>query len=209
MDHIGLTTIANGALILLGSVSRISSIDEVGSLPAQARDIFTMLIPEILESHPWNFAVTRSELPRENPDEFAGRWPWRFQLPADCLRWLPWDRADPAHFDGVEESGFLLSDDEGPITIRYIRNEKDPTRWSAGFRALVVAEMAYHLAATVADSQSARDRMERKAEAAILKAKRADGLAGTIRKRPAPHELSHSIRAMHGNTSGDPTRWHR
>ena len=208
MTQIGLTTLVNNALILLGSTRRIESFD-YGSLGSQASDLLAVLVPDLLAAHPWNFALCRADVPRENLEPALGDRPWRFQLPADCLRWLPWDREDSNYFDAVEEGDRLLACTPDPICIRYIRNVQDPTKWSAGFRALLTAEIAYALAETVSESQSQRDRMEQKAEKAIRAAKRADGLASQTHKRLSPARASNAVRAMQGGGRGDPARSHR
>lgn len=198
MLEIGLTTIVNNALILLASSDRIDDINGPSGLAAQARDILPLLIPDFLARHPWNFAVTRAEVSRSNADQMNGKWAWRYDLPADCLRWLPWEREDPDYFSGVEESSQLLSNHEGPILVRYIRNEQNIGKWSPLFTGVVTAEVAYQLAETVAASQSIRDRMEMRVEKGFIEARRVDGLASNQTARRRPENLSNAVRAMHG-----------
>ncbi len=209
MSQISLTTVTNNALILLGSSTRITDIDGPGSLAAQARDLYPILIPQLLAQHPWNFAVVRHELPRENTVELAGKWPWRFQLPADCVRWLPWDDEDPDHFHGVEESGYLIASHEGPIVIRCIMLVTDLTKWSALAVSALSALAAVYLAETVSAKQSLRDRIAGMYDDLISQAKRADGLASNMIHRPSAGRLSRAVGAMHRGYGGDPARWHR
>lgn len=209
MLPIGLTTIVNNALILLASAVRVDDINGRGSIAAQARDILPIIIPSLLTDHPWNFALRRKEVARSNIDSMAGRWPWAFDLPADCLRWLPWDEEQPEYFDGVEESGQLLCDSEGPIVVRYIANEQDVSRWSPKFVDLVSAELGVRLANAVSASQSQYDRCVMERDNLLPTAKRLDGLASNQKQRLRPHNLSNAVAAMHRRSGGDPRRWHR
>lgn len=212
MLPIGLTTIANNALILLASSRRIDDINQAGSVAAQARDLFPILIPAMLAMHPWNFALARAEVARSNAEPMAGAWPWQYDKPADCLRWLPWDREQPEFFRGVEEGRYFLTSHEGPIVVRYIANVDDVSRWSPLFVSALTAELAYHLAETVSASQSMRDRMEARRDNLIAEAKKADGLATNQPQRLRPENISNALAAMHRRGSGyggDPRRWHR
>lgn len=209
MSQVSLTVVTNNALILLGSSSRISDIDGPGSLAQQARDLFPLIIPEVLAAHPWNFAVERTELPRENADPFSGEWPWRFQLPAGYLRWLPWDPEHELYFRGVEESGYLLTDDEGPITVRCIMPRPDLTKWAPLARSALVALTAFYLGDTVSAKAALVKKASDKYDELIGDAKRADGLASNTPQRPSAARLSHAVAAMQRGGGGDPARWHR
>lgn len=209
MLPMGSTIIVNNALILLASSSRVDDINEVGSIAAQARDLLPIIIPSFMSKHPWNFALRRKEVPRTNLEPMGGRWPWRFDLPSDCLRWLPWDKEQPEYFDGVEEDGQLLCDSEGPIIVRYIFKNEDVSRWSALFIDLVSAELAVRMAKSVTASHSTYDRAVQERDNLLAEAKRADGLASNQTQRLRPHNLSNAIAAMHRRGGGDPRRWHR
>lgn len=209
MSQVTLTTVTNNALILLGSTTRLTDIDGPGSLAAQARDLYPLLIPQVLAKHPWNFALERTEVPRENVDPLTGEWAYRFQLPAGYLRWLPWDEEDDDFFDGVEESGYILSNCEGPIVVRCIMPRWDLTTWSALALSALAALAATYLGETIAAKATVINRVSVMYDDLIGDAKRADGLASNKRRRPSPARLSNAVGAMQRGRGGDPARWHR
>lgn len=206
----GDTDLANLALSLLGASTRLSNIGQGGAVAEAARTSLSIQVPALQERAPWNFCVTRgpltatSNVPIDNA-EYA----YQFELPADCLRWLPWRPGDVHYFKAEQEGNFLLSNEAGPITARWIRHEPDRTKWSPLFAATVVAQLAEDMAEAVAADQSIRDRMTARVEANIADAKRSDALATGNLDRSAPQYLSHAVAAMGRGYQGDPGRWNR
>ena len=206
----GDTDMANLALSWLGSSTRLANIDQGGAVAAAARASLLMQVPAIMEMHPWNFAVTRSSLGANNAEAAEGlEYAFSFDLPNDCLRWLPWRPGDPHHFEGEQEGTRILSSCSGPLIVRYISHVADRTRWSPLFARAVTAQLAYDLAEPIAASQSLRDRMAALFDDALEKARRSDGLASGRTDRPAPHHLSRSVAAMGRGGARDPGHWHR
>src|SRR3546814_7970675 len=90
-----------------------------------------MQVTAIQEMHPWNCCVTRESTTATSSTPIEGaEYAFQYQLRGDCLRWLPWRRGDVHYFDAEQEGEFLLSNCEGPLVIRFIRHEPDPTKWS-------------------------------------------------------------------------------
>lgn len=198
MAQLSETEIANKPFILLGTAQRISNINDTSVLATQIRECWQITVPAILADHPWNFALRRVQINRDGdyvPETLVGQ--YRYRLPQDCLRWLPPDRGDADWFDAQEESGFLLCDDEGPIVVRYIGDERDITRWSALFIDALCYKLAYELSESVSADQSLRDRMEAGYEAAIGKARSRDGLATGRTQRQSYMVRSRLIASRH------------
>lgn len=178
--------IANRALIFLGTVERISSFQDGSALAEQIRDLWHETRRELINLHPWNFAIRRAILNRQGAPLFG--WASRHQLPADILRWLPWSIGDENYFEGEEEDGYLLSNELGPVSIRYLRDVTDDTKWPPHFQML----MAYKLAADLAESatqiagnvEEARVRYEGQDGRGgyLAEARRLDGLASGHRR---------------------------
>lgn len=206
----GDTEMANVALGWLGTATRLSNIGQPGPVAAAARDSLLIQVPAIMQQHPWNFAVTRQSIPSTVAiaDEVA-EYAWSYQLPPDCLSWLPWRRGDVHYFAAEQEGDLLLSNSEGPVIVRYIRHVADRSKWSALFVTAVTAQLAFDLCEAVAASQSIRDRMSKRFDEAMADAKRADALATGRVDRPAPADLSSAVAAMGRHGRGDPTRWHQ
>lgn len=206
----GDTEMANLALSWLGSSTRLSNIGQGGAVAEAARNSLLLQVPAIQERHPWNCCVTRgsltatSSVAAENA-EYA----WSYELPADCLRWLPWRPGDYHHFAAVQEGQFLLSNCEGPLTARWIRLEPDRTKWTPLLATAVTAQLAVDLAEAVSADQSVRDRMMALFDRTMADAQRSDALATGDMQRPAPENLSRAVAAMGRSHRGDPGRWHR
>lgn len=183
MTHSSQTQIVNQALAEIGSTTRLNSLSDDQSETAQrAKAMFPLQLRDLLESHPWNFALRRAQL-----NEFATPpvhgWERAFQLPADCVRWLPPSRDEAAYFDGEQEGNLLLSNAEAPLLIRYISYVDDTSKWPGSFALTMVYRMAVVLVEGATGSKGTKDRMEEKSLYQLRMAKRRDGLATGQRQR--------------------------
>ena len=138
------TRIANRAFILLGSVERIVSVDDGSPLALQVKDLWHESRRQLLVAHPWNCAIRRARLNRAGEVPAFG-YSGQFLLPSDNLRWLPWVQGDSDWFEGEEEGGFILSNEPGPINIRYIGDVEDVTKWSVHVQQLMAYRLAWDL----------------------------------------------------------------
>lgn len=171
------TGIVNDAAARCGSTERIQSIDGGSTLAKAAKAVWDGVVRSTLADHPWNFALRRVQL-NAGPTPAFG-FDFSYALPADCLRWLPPAREDGCnYFVGVLEDDAILTDAEAPLPVRYISSEPldDWSHWPAPFVEAVTKAMAEALAEPLTASQSVGDRATEKAQAALKKAKRRDGL---------------------------------
>jgi hypothetical protein len=89
----------------------------------------------LLEQFPWNFAMTQVALAASPTAPITDVYDNAYPLPADCLRMH--DIPDVDEADWVVWSGQLLTDEDPPLTVLYIRDEQDTTLFPALFtRAL-------------------------------------------------------------------------
>lgn len=174
------TSIVNAALAELGSTERLVSFDtDESSSARRARALWHGILRDLLYLHPWNFAIRRRMLnPGAAFDELR-----QYQLPEDCVRWLPDDRGGRA--GTVEREGdCLVARGSEPLSCRYIAMVNDPTLWSPGFVRAMVLRLAAAMAEGVTQSEGIKDRLLDQAVAAIKMAKRMDGLeTGDTRRR--------------------------
>lgn len=206
----GHTEMANLALSWLGSSTRLLNIEQSGAVAAAARDSLAMQVPVIQERHPWNCCVTRATIGATSSTAIEGaEYGFKFQLPPQCLRWLPWQRGHVHYFRAEQEGEYLLSNCEGPLVVRFIRHEPDPTKWSPLLAKAITAQLAFDLCEPISASQSIRDRMAKLFEDTLTTAKHSDALATGDVDRPPPQYLSRAVAAMGGYRANDPLRWHR
>ena len=154
--------IANRALILLGSVQRITSVDDGSPLGGQIKDLWHESRRALLAEHPWNIAIHRALINRTDAPAFG--YASRHRLPPECLRWLPPSSDDEDWFCGEEEGGHILSDETGSLKIRFIRDVEDITTWPPHLTEALAFRLAKDLCESATqiagNKETARDEYE-------------------------------------------------
>lgn len=176
--------IVNQALSRLGSTERISSIEDNKEVAQHAAAHWDAVLLHLASDHPFNFAIERAELPETGPLPVHG-WKRGFDLPPDCVRFLPPRPADDSYYLSEVEGGRVFTDAEAPLRVRYLSSAKldDTSRWPPYFALAVETELAARMAEAVTGSSSIADKMEAKAADALKNAKRRDALEGGRAKR--------------------------
>jgi hypothetical protein len=141
------TQIANQALGILGPGSGyLTDLATDTTTAGQALNrTYELVRDEVLEAHPWNFAVARASL---SADVAAPEWgfDYQFSLPANCLRFLS------MYGEKVEyqiEGDKLLCDEQGPLLIRYIKRETDTSKYSPTFVSALACRWAFQISGTI------------------------------------------------------------
>ena len=78
--------ICNSALAKVGA-TRISSLDDDKKQARLCKELYTIITQQMIESHPWNFAISRVEVAAVVAAPAFG-FSYQFQVPSDCLRIL-------------------------------------------------------------------------------------------------------------------------
>lgn len=199
----------NRALILLGSVERVTSISDSAPLASQIRDLWHESRRGAIVVHPWNFAIRRGRLNRAGIAPAFG-YSAQFLLPDDCLRWLPVGRDSCDWFEGEEEGGFLLASETGPLNIRYIADVEDVLSWPAHFVELMAYKLAMDLAESATQIAGNVEDMRVKYEGPdgeggqLARAKRIDGLSTGVRGRSNVETASRWLGAYRGSARRAP-----
>lgn len=205
------TGIYNRALALLGSTERVSGPDDTKPVTRHLNEHWPMSVRTVLASHPWNCCIGRAQLNRGDAPVFGEG--YTYELPADCLRWLPWSQDSDHYYPAVEEGGVLICDGPEQLPIRYIRLIDDPSRWSPHMAEAMAFALAWHAAEAITQSTSiARAREEAyhgsDGEGGMLaKAKMFDGLATGDRDRGGVVARSRTLSAARGVLRGGNGRW--
>ena len=146
-----LTGIANCALVSLGE-RRIRSLDDT-TLGAQLiRDRFDDVRDELIRLFPWDFAKTRARLPANATPpigDFAG-FTYAYPLPFDFVRLI--EVLTPAHHAYRVEGGQILTHNEAPLEIVYLRSVTNPGEMDVLFRETLCASLAFEIAAAITDN---------------------------------------------------------
>ncbi|GGO95030.1 hypothetical protein [Stakelama pacifica] len=169
------TDIVNAALAELGSRDFVTSIDSDRPVAMRAKRLWSIVLNDLLSQHPWNFALRRAALNADgvNPPYGYAR---QFRLPSDCLRWLVPVEGRPGFYRGEREGDVILTDAAAPLPVRYIALVDDVTKWPAAFVKAMTLALAEALAEGITQSETIKRDLGNKAEYALRKAKRIDGL---------------------------------
>lgn len=193
------SAIVNQALSRLGSTERIASIDDAKEVARHAAAHWDAALRHIAGDHPWNFAIARVQLPETLPAPAFG-WERAFDLPADCLRFLPPRDGDDTFYCCEVEDGRILTDSAAPLPVRYIASGKldDTAKWPPYFAMAMELELASRMAEAVTGASGLDDKLAEKAEKAVKIAKRRDGLEGGRAKRAGATARGSWTRATRG-----------
>ena len=181
--------IVNAALAELGSTSRIVTLaDQANPHARTAREVWDVVLDDLLDRHPWNFAIRRVVL-NEATEAVSFGYDRAFRLPADCVRWLPPSRFghEPGQsgrwFDGEREGDMILTNSDAPLECRYIARIDQPHLWFPAFQKAMVIGLAASMAEAVTQDESIKDRLQERFDRQIRIAKRRDGLESGPRRR--------------------------
>lgn len=194
------TRIYNRALSLLGSTNRTANTDDAKPWTDTLNELWPQAVRDMLAEHPWNFAIKRVTLNLDQQTEDG----WLYQLPADCLRWLPAPKGDRSYVCAAQEGNFLLTGSESPPRIRYIAEVTEVDQWPAHFVTAMGYRLAMDAAEAITQATSIVEDMRVKYEGhdgeggALAKAKRADGLATGDRERGNVETRSRALSAAMG-----------
>lgn len=198
--------IYNRTLALLGSVSRVVNVDDGQAVTEALNALWPDAVRELLAEHPWNCAIrmARLNLLPATPAFGSGA---LYQLPTDCLRWLPWATGECDWFDGtvVANRQILVEGGGGAaaaqINVRYIALVDDPSAWSPHMVTAMGHLLAWHAAEPITQSASIATKMKEawhgydEESGALARAKEKDGLETGGRSRGNVEAYSRALTA--------------
>lgn len=148
--------ISNAALRMLGVSSRITSFDDGSKHATICRDAFPEARDETLELHEWKCATVHSSLARLEAAPDNPNYSYQFQLPADLLRLI--ERSDSTVAWVVEQDRLLT--DSTSCTIKYIKQQIDPSRFSSLLAKTIAARLAADISFSVTKDPTVEGKME-------------------------------------------------
>lgn len=142
--------ICNSALIKLG-VETITSLNDNSRQAMLCKEQYPKIRNKLLYAHPWNFAMKRATLVATGTTpvyEFA----YQYTLPSDCLR--IWDTQYGPRRDFYQREGDYLYSNYSDVSIRYISQVTDPTKFSPSFDECLALMLAIDLEFSLVQSNS-------------------------------------------------------
>ncbi len=166
--------ICNRALLRIDGAP-ITSLNDESKEAVACKLIFDMIRDEVLVAHPWNFALSSSQLQLVDSTPING-YAHEYSLPSDCLRVLQTDQDD--YYPWKIEGKRLFTDASG-IVIRYIRREEDTTVFAPMFTGALTLRLASELAYPVCGSTTRGGDLLQEYMLFLKEAKLRDGQEGT------------------------------
>lgn len=143
--------IANRALDILGE-DHISSLSEDVKAARTLNGMFDSVRDSLLRSYVWNFAKTRIALAADATPPLG--YDNRYALPVDCLRilWVATDALGKYPItDRANEENYILTNDDGPIYLCYLKQVTDTTKFDALFYETLAHVLAVRSAKKIGD----------------------------------------------------------
>ena len=140
-------SICNGGLIHLGQAT-LTSLTDGNTVGTICNQRYPFIRDKLLRSHPWKFATVRTNLAADTAKP-EYNWDYQYQEPTDCLRVLK--LKDP-EIIWIKEGSKILTNESGPLYIKYLRRVTNPTEFDASFVELLSVEIAINLCVKLTNS---------------------------------------------------------
>lgn len=167
----------NQALIHLGSSPIVTLTDDVKAVNVFNR-AWSGVVEEAFNQGDWNFAKEVAELVQGGTP--SDGYNYSYDYPADYERTIAIN-PDPEFevpFVYFEELDGVINSNVAPLYIRYISTDKmadaEVGTWPTMFWRFVAVKLAYETCERITQSSSLEDRLERKEQKALFKARSVD-----------------------------------
>lgn len=146
---VGICNLALNHLLVTDLITNVDTEDSMAALACRTH--WKPVLKEVLRAFPWRFALTRFNTggPSES-DKPAFGWEYAYKLPQDCVRVVKVFDSSEGLLNGpgtwAKEGGCILSNEEGPLNILYVRLEENADLFDASFGNA----LSYRLAAAIA-----------------------------------------------------------
>lgn len=173
MSAISEVLICNLALIKIGQ-QRINSLSDTNKAAILCNQVYETLRDEVLEDHPWNFAIKRASFTQLVTIPAYG-FAHEYQVPTDCLR--VWSPENEGTCFKVEDGKVLT--DESEFKCQYIAQVTNPAKFSRNFADALSIRIAAELAYSLAGSRELQETMLKLYEIRLRIARSNDAQEGT------------------------------
>lgn len=148
------TEIANRAITKLGE-DRVTNVDTENVKSAKTiREMWDIERRALLSAFPWSFAITRVQMAREVSTPAWG-YSYQYALPSDFLALIE-IYGDPDYSLESDATGGqrILTDEGGPLYIKYIRDVTNTSEFDPFFVASFASKLALEACETITQSNN-------------------------------------------------------
>lgn len=179
----GKVDIWNRALQKLGA-KRVTSVSDTGVNGRACDACYDAVLERVLRKHRWNCSIKRASLAAELTAPTWGR-ANAFAVPADYIT-LANDYPEMASNskDWLVEGGFILTNDDAPLQIRYVSRMTDVNLMDGLLRETVSTEMAYEMCEELTQSNTKKADLRGDMKDIIALAKKANAIENVPMESP-------------------------
>lgn len=151
--------IANIALQLVGA-SRISNLTDPTRSAEEVNNIYPHLMKAELQANTWTFSIRRIQLSSDSTAPAFGR-NYAYQLPDDFVKIAPLDpQAKDNPTDYLFEGTQLLTNETGPLNIRYVSSDTAEEKFDPMFVLALAAKIASHIVEPLTQSAGKKNQVD-------------------------------------------------
>jgi len=168
--------ICNSALQKIGA-SRITTLTEDSKNGRACNVAYPICKDRELRTHPWNFAVTRTQLAADATAPIFGR-ARAFPLPSDFIRLMPKYPEDNVinDLDWQIEGLKIYTDDDAPLDIRYLFRVTDPNTFDILFQEALATRIALQIVEEITQSNTKKELLNQDYISVIKEARRVNAI---------------------------------
>lgn len=201
LSEVGVASMAAGLL----DDYNISDLDDNRPIVRMMAREFGYARDEVLQAYPWHPAVTRASIDPEADAPSFG-WTYAYNLPDDCLFLHPL-RVD-GYINGAPipyevELGQILTDQAGPLYIRYTKRLTNIAKWRPLMARVLAARLAIYASTRVTGKIQYFEKAQTEYNRVFFEATRADALErGTIESYGGSGDYGVDTFTVRGLTNG-------
>lgn len=171
-------TISNRALFKIGE-ARITSLTDGSKAAKILNEIYAEIRDEVLEAHPWNFALKRLNL-SEISTEPVWKFTHAFEIPQEVLRVVETDIPHPCPWkvETNEAGSDILVCNESSVKVLAICRVEDESRFSKAFCEAFACRLAEELAFSMTGTAATAEKMNQLYKSRLDSARSSDAQEG-------------------------------
>lgn len=168
--NVSAVDIANLALDKLGARA-IMTFDDGTPQASLAKRTWSLVRPAVLAEHPWSSVIERATLAASAANPIYG-FSYQYPLPANTLKVVE----VYTNYDYQVEASSILTNQANSVSIRYIPNETDTTKFSPLLVDVMACRLALEMTEALTQSNTKKQALAEMLRVSLATAKKADSV---------------------------------